>query len=51
VKGFDFSDVLALGGAGLTTAGLAMWSVPAALIFPGILLLVVGGLGIRRRIG
>jgi uncharacterized protein (DUF983 family) len=43
----DINDLFVLAGVGLVVAGVAMWSVPTALIFTGFYLVAVGYLGAK----
>lgn len=47
----DFNDVLAAIGLGLLGAGLAMWSVPLAMVVVGGVLLAAGVSGALRKGG
>lgn len=45
----DIFDVLVLMGLGLVVAGVAMWSIPAALVVAGVGLAGFGLAGARRK--
>jgi hypothetical protein len=50
MKRIDAADVLVVLGSIVIGIGLWLWSVQAALVFGGSVLLIVGILGIRGRL-
>lgn len=45
----DIFDGIILIGLGLVVAGVALWSVPAALVVAGVGLVLFGLIGARRK--